>query len=142
MRGAVWAALEAWAGSRGAHGAGSGRTVMIFDDVARPGQGRARGGRPHRQDDTVSRRSQYRTIKSAYCEHSARGLDGRIEELADLMFGAGTDSRRAMSGSGRGPLLRIWIVWRRGRVEASGVACSERRRKQLVGLKEIKTPCG
>ena len=75
---------------------------MIFVDVARPGQGRARDGKPHRQDDTVSRRSQYRTIKSAYCEHDARGLDGRFEELADLMFGAIQVCGAAMSGFGRG----------------------------------------
>ena len=68
---------------------------------ARSGTGwRAGGGEPHREAELVLRRSQYRTLKSSYHEHDARGLDGRVADPADLMF-------RSMAKNVAG-MMEIW----------------------------------
>ena len=68
---------------------------------ARLGTGwRPGGGEPHRDAELVLRRSQYKTLKSPYHEHDARGLDGRVADPADLMF-------RSMAKNVAG-MMEIW----------------------------------
>ena len=62
------------------------------------------GGMPHREAELVSSSWQYMTLKSACCEHVARGLDGRVADSADLMFRSSAKNVAGMTG-----------IWKRAR---------------------------
>ena len=74
---------------------------------------------PHREGELVSRRSQYETLKSAGCEHDARGLDGRVADSADLMFRSLAKNVAGMTGfalrAGARPRSRLQPARRCGR---------------------------